>query len=164
MSNSWNDIENHWIQLRDQSIFSLSTPCILINKDGDLFEITLWGLTKHIDIPLSISKEELFGYLETAMEIGAEATKQKMLESCHSNSQKFLEELELMKQHSKNDTLGHIDDILYAIDIAINGYRATPRKMLVVQMGEYRADLLLVSPPSNDGRMVDGSELSLIHI
>jgi hypothetical protein len=24
--------------------------------------------------------------------------------------------------------------------------------MLVIQLGEYRADLLLVSPPSNDGR------------
>lgn len=156
MSNNWKDIENHWIQLRDQSMFSLSTPCILINKDGDLFEITLWGLTNHIEIPLAMSKQQLFVYLETALEIGAEATKVKMLDARQGNVQKFLDELDFIKNESRNDTLGHIDDILYAINIAVNGFSSTPRKMLVVQMGEYRADLLLVSPPSNVGRKVDG--------
>ena len=41
MSCSWKEIENHWILLRDHSIFNLSAPCIVINKDGDLFENTL---------------------------------------------------------------------------------------------------------------------------
>lgn len=157
MSNGWKDIENHWIQLRDQSIFSLHTPCILINKDGDLFEITLWGLTQHIDIPIAMSKQQLFEYLETAMEIGAEATKVKML-AHQSITKKFLDELDTIKKQSQNETLGHIDDILYAIDIALKGFSAAPKKMLVVQMGEYRADLLLASPPSNDGRNVGKSQ------
>ena len=157
MSNSWKDIENHWIQLRDQSTFSLRTPCILINKDGDLFEITLWGLTQHIDIPIAMSKQQLFEYLETAMEIGAEATKVKML-AHQSITKKFLDELDTIKKQSQNETLGHIDDILYAIDVALKGFSATPKKMLVVQMGEYRADLLLASPPSNAGRKVNKSQ------
>ena len=158
MSNSWKDIENHWIELRDQSIFSLSTPCILINKDGDLFEITLWKLTEHIDIPLTMSKELLFEYLETSMAMGSEPAKLKILDNHQGDTQKFIDELDLIKKQSRNDTLGHIDDILDAITIALNGFSSTPRKMLVVQMGEYRADLLLVSPPSNDGRMADGSK------
>ena len=46
MPNSWNDIENHWIQLRDQSLLTLDTPCIVINKDGDLFETITLGFNK----------------------------------------------------------------------------------------------------------------------
>ncbi len=49
-------------------------------------------------------------------------------------------------------TLGSIDDVLNAYQIARNGFIVFPRKMLIIQLGEYRADLLLVSPPSNDGR------------
>ena len=58
----------------------------------------------------------------------------------------------MIKQLSRNDTLGDIDDILHAMEVAYKGFIADPRKMLIVQMGEYRADLLLVSPPSTDGR------------
>ena len=158
MSNSWKDIENHWIQLRDQPLFSLSTPCILIDKDGDLFEINLWGLTGHIEMPSTMSNSQIIEYLETAMQIGVEATKVKMLDTHQSNIQSFFEELDLIKKQARNDTLGHIDDILYAINVASNGFNATPRKMLIVQMGECRADLLLVSPPSNDGRRMDSSQ------
>ena len=54
----------------------------------------------------------------------------------------------------KNPVL-EIKRVLNAINIASNGFNTSPRKMLIVQMGEYRADLLLVSPPSNDGRKVE---------
>ena len=91
MSNSWKDIENHWIQLRDQPLFSLSTPCILIDKDGDLFEINLWGLTGHIEMPSTMSNSQIVEYLETAMEIGVEATKVKMLDTHQSNILSFFE-------------------------------------------------------------------------
>ena len=91
------------------------------------------------------------------MAMGSEPAKLKILDNHQGDTQKFIDELDLIKKQSRNDTLGHIDDILDAITIALNGFSSTPRKMLVVQMGEYRADLLLVSPPSNDGRMADGS-------
>ena len=153
MSKSWNDIENHWIRLRDQSsFFVLETPCILIDKDGDLFETTLFDLIDFIDVPSTLSRQLLKDYLQNAVQFGVETTRSKMMDTNKSNSQKFFEELALIKQLSRNDTLGDIDDILHAMDVAYKGFIAAPRKMLIVQMGEYRADLLLVSPPSNDGR------------
>lgn len=154
MPNSWSDIENHWMQLRDQSLFSLDTPCILINKDGDLFETSLWGLKSHIGIPLSMSTQHLKEFLSNALEIGTKATRKKMLERDQCSSQIFFDDLALLRQHSRNDTLGDIDGLLNAIDIANTGFKASPRKMLIIQMSEYRADLLLVSPPTNDGRKV----------
>ena len=152
MSNSWSDIEHHWIQLRDQSVFTLDTSCVLINKDGDLFETTLWGLISHIDIPLEMSRQQLKEYLINAMEIGADAARIEMLQQDQINSIKFFDQLALIRKLSRNDTLGDIDDLINAINIASNGFHTSPRKMLIIQMGEFRADLLLVSPPSNDGR------------
>ena len=158
MSNSWNDIENHWIQLRDQLLLTLDTPCIVINKDGDLFETSLWGLTSHIDIPLEMSKHLLKEYLVLAIEIGVDAARIQMIQKDHVNSKNFFDQLSLIQQLSQNDTLGDVDDLFNAIKIAKDGFNASPRKMLIVQMGMYRADLLLVSPPSNDGRQVDKTE------
>ena len=152
MSKSWNDIENHWIRLRDQSSFVLETPCILIDKDGDLFETTIFDLIDYIDVPSTMSRQLLKDYLQNAVGFGVEAARSKMMDTYISNSQKFFEELDLIKQLSRNDTLGDIDDILHEMNVAKNGFNTAPRKMLIVQMGENRADLLLVSPPSNDGR------------
>ena len=152
MSKSWNDIEKHWIRLRDQSSFVLETPCILIDKDGDLFETTLFDLIDYIDVPSTMSRQLMKDYLQNAVGFGVEAARSKMMDTYISNSQKFFEELDLIKQLSRNDTLGDIDDILHAMNVAKNGFNTVPRKMLIVQMGENRADLLLVSPPSNDGR------------
>ena len=154
MSKSWNDIENHWLRLRDQSSFVLETPCILIDKDGDLFETTVFDLIEYIDLPSTMSRQLLMDYLQNAVEFGVDIARSKMMDTNKSNSQKFFEELALIKQLSRNDTLGDIDDILHAIEVANKGFIAAPRKMLIVQMGEYRADLLLVSPPSNDGRKI----------
>ena len=154
MSKSWNDIENHWIRLRDQPTFILETPCILIDKDGDLFETTLFELTDHIDLPPTMSKQLLKDYLQMAVESGTEVARSKMIDIYKSNGQKLFEEIALIKQLSRNDTLANMDDILHAIDIANKGFTAVPRKMLIIQMGEHRADLLLVSPPSNNGRKV----------
>ena len=154
MSKSWNDIENHWIRLRDQSSFVLETPCILIDKDGDLFETTVFDLIEYIDLPSTMSRQLLKEYLQNAVEFGVDIARSKMMDTYKSNSQKFFEELALIKQLSRNDTLGDIDDILHAMEVANKGFIAAPRKMLIIQMGEYRADLLLVSPPSNDGRKI----------
>ena len=155
MPNSWSGIENHWIHLRDQSLFTLDTPCIVINKDGDLFETTLWGLTSHIDIPLEMSKQQLKEYLVNAIEIGADAARMQIIQRDQINSKTFFNQFSLIRQLSQNDTMGDINDLLNAINIASNGFNTSPRKMLIVQKGEYRADLLLVSPPSNDGRKVE---------
>ena len=154
MSRSWNDIENHWIRLRDQSSFVLETPCILIDKDGDLFETTVFDLIEYIDLPSTMSRKLLKDYLQNAVEFGVDIARSKMMDTYKIYSQNFFEELALIKQLSRNDTLGDIDDILHAMEVANKGFIAAPRKMLIVQMGEYRADLLLVSPPSNDGRKI----------
>ena len=158
MSKSWNDIENHWIRLRDQSSFVLETPCILIDKDGDLFETTLFDLIDYIDVPSTMSRQLLKDYLQNAVEFGVQAARSKMMDTYISNNQKFFDDLDLIKQLSRNDTLGDIDDILHAMNVAKNGFNTAPRKMLIVQMGENRADLLLVSPPSNDGRKMGATQ------
>ena len=152
MSRSWNEIENHWIQLRDKSVFDLSVPCIIIDKDGDLFENTLKDLVSYIDIPTTLSRDLLINYLSFTIQLGSEAAKQKIFDDGHSIGQEFFSQLKLINDLARNTTLGTIDDILNAIQLAKKGFSTLPRKMLVIQLGEYRADLLLVSPPSNDGR------------
>ena len=153
MARSWNEIENHWIRLRDHLLFDLSVPCIIINKDGDLFESSLEEISNYIDIPSTVPDEQLFLYLSTALEIGTEAANKKIAEEDKLMGKEFFKQLQLIKDKARNITLGSIDDVLNAIQIARNGFIAFPRKMLIIQLGEYRADLLLVSPPSNDGRI-----------
>ena len=116
------------------------------------FETTLFDLIDFIAVPSTMSRQLLKDYLQNAVEFGVEAARRKMMDTYKGNSQKFFEELALIKHLSRNDTLGDIDDILLAMEVANRGFTTAPRKMLIVQMGEYRADLLLVSPPSNDGR------------
>ena len=153
MSRSWNEIENHWIKLRDHPILDLSAPCVVINKDGDLFENTLWDIINYIDIPATISKTDLFVYLSTALVMGStEAALRQLIDDDQLNVGEFLDQLNSIKQKALNITLGTIDDVLHALYIAKNGFSAHPRKMLIIQLGEYRADFLLVSPPTNDGR------------
>ena len=152
MSHSWNEIENHWIRLRDHSLFDLKVPCIVINKDGDLFENSLENILNYIDIPSIIPEEQLFLYLTTALEIGTEAANKKIVEEQELKGQIFLQQLHRIKDNARNITLGSIDDVLNAFQIARNGFIVFPRKMLIIQLGEYRADFLLVSPPSNEGR------------
>ena len=152
MSHSWTEIENHWIRLRDHSHFDLKVPCIVINKDGDLFENSLENILNYIDIPSTISGEQLFLYLSTALEIGTDAANKKIVDEDQLIGQMFLKQLQMIKDKARNMTLGSIDDVLNAYQIARNGFVVFPRKMLIIQLGEYRADLLLVSPPSNDGR------------
>ena len=152
MTQSWNEIENHWIQLRDKSVFDLSIPCIIIDKDGDLFENTLKDLVSYIDIPTTLSRDLLFNYLSFTIQMGSEAAKQNIFDYGQSTGQQFFSQLKLINDLARNKTLGTVDDILNAIQLAKKGFSKLPRKMLVIQLGEYRADLLLVSPPSNDGR------------
>ena len=153
MVHSWNEIENHWIRLRDHSLFDLSVPCIIINKDGDLFESSLEKISNYIDIPSTVPDEQLFLYLSTALEICTESANKKIAEEDKLMGKEFFKQLQLIKDKARNINLGSIDDVLNAIQIARNGFIAFPRKMLIIQLGDYRADLLLVSPPSNDGRI-----------
>ncbi len=156
MSCSWKEIENHWILLRDHSIFNLSAPCIVINKDGDLFENTLNDLVSYIDIPTNTSIEQISLYLTSALEMGStEAAAKKMIDDDLLSAQNFLNQLNVIKHKARNITLGTIDDVFKAIQIAKKGFSAHPRKMLIIQLGEYRGDLLLVSPPTNDGRRIN---------
>ena len=152
MSGSWKDIEQHWIKLRDQSSFDLNIPCVAINKDGDLYETTLWGLTNHIDIPLMLSKQLLFNYLELVITRGEEAAQTEMKQLSAIEVQTFFDELQKFNNRSHSEKFCTVNDVIKAIDIAQDGYNKNPRKMLIVQLGELRADLLLASPPSNDGR------------
>lgn len=152
MSGSWKDIEQHWIKLRDQSSFDLNVPCVAINKDGDLHETTLWGLTNHIDIPLMLSKQLLFNYMELVITRGEEAAQTELQQLSAIDVVTFFDELQKFNNRSNSEKFCTVNDVIKAIDIAQAGYNKNPRKMLIVQLGELRADLLLASPPSNDGR------------
>ena len=152
MSGSWKDIEQHWIKLRDQSSFDLNIPCVAINKDGDLYETTLWGLTNHIDIPLILSKQLLFSYMELVIMRGEDAAQTEMQQLSAIDVLTFFDELQKFNNSTHSEKFCTINDVIKAIDIAKAGYNKYPRKMLIVQLGELRADLLLASPPSNDGR------------
>ena len=151
MSGRWKEIKDHWSHLRDQSMFSLNVPCIVINKDGDLFENSLYDLVNYIDLPESIPQMQIFMYLELALEMGPELAKQQLISDSQFNAKDFFVQLNNIEKAALNVSLGSIKDLLEAIKIANTGFLANPRKMLVIQLGEYRADFLLVSPPSMDG-------------
>lgn len=152
MSGSWKNIEQHWIKLRDQSSFNLNVPCVAINKDGDLYETTLWGLTNHIDIPLILSKQLLFSYMELVIMRGEDAAQTEMQQLSAIDVLTFFDELQKFNNRSHSEKFCTVNDVIKAIDIAQAGYNQNPRKMLIVQLGELKADLLLASPPSNEGR------------
>lgn len=152
MSGSWKNIEQHWIKLRDQSSFNLNVPCVAINKDGDLYETTLWGLTNHIDIPLMLSKKLLFNYMELVITRGGEAAQAEMQQLSDTEVFTFFIELQKCNNRFYSEKFCTVNDVIKAIDIAQAGYNKNPRKMLIVQLGELKADLLLASPPSNEGR------------
>ena len=152
MSGSWKNIEQHWIKLRDQSSFNLNVPCVAINKDGDLYETTLWGLTNHIDIPLMLSKKLLFNYMELVITRGGEAAQAEMQQLSDTEVFTFFSELQKCNNRFYSEKFCTVNDVIRAIDIAQAGYNKNPRKMLIVQLGELKADLLLASPPSNEGR------------
>ena len=151
MPGRWKEIKNHWSHLRDQSMFDLNIPCIVITKDGDLFENTLYELVRYIDLPESIPQVQILTYLELAHEIGPELAKQQLISDSQFNAKDFFVQLNNIEKAALNVSMGSINDLLEAIKIANTGFLANPRKMLVIQLGEYRADFLLVSPPSMDG-------------
>jgi hypothetical protein len=117
-----------------------------------LYETTLWGLTNHIDIPLILSKQLLFSYMELVIMRGEDAAQTEMQQLSAIDALTFFDELRKFNNSTHSEKFCTINDVIKAIDIAKAGYNKNPRKMLIVQLGELRADLLLASPPSNDGR------------
>ena len=146
----WNEVETHYNRLKDRTAFGLNTECIVINKDGDLFETTLSGLSSHMKVSAALSSPQMRRYTELAAEIGAEDAMNKMLEKMDAEAETFCELWTESKKDIANETMGTVDDVVRMIGIAKEGFGRYPRKMLVVQLGETRADLLLVSPPPID--------------
>lgn len=133
----------------NRTAFDLSAPCIVINQDGDLFETSLSGLSSHMKVSAALSSPQMQRYAELASEIGAEEAMNKMLEKMDGEAETFCELWAESKKDIANETMGTVDDVVKAISIAKEGFNAYPRKMLVMQMGETRATLLLVSPPKD---------------
>ena len=146
--NRWAEIESHYTRLTNRTAFDLSAPCVVIDKDGDLFETSLSGLSSHMKVSAALSSPQMQRYTELAAEMGAEDAMNKMLEKMDGEAETFCELWAESKKDIEKGTLGTVDDVVKAIKIAKEGFNDYPRKMLVMQMGETRATLLLVSPPT----------------
>ena len=144
--NQWKEVAPHYARLIKRTEFDLTAPCIFIAKDGDIFETCLSGLSAHMKVSAALSSPQIQQYMELASEIGAEDAMNKMINPMDGEAETFCELWNDGKKDIEKGTLGTVDDIVRAISIARKGFNGQPRKILVVQMAETRASLLLISP------------------
>ena len=144
--NRWKEVAPHYTRLTKRTAFDLNIPCIVIDQDGDLFETCLSGLASHMKVSAALSSPQMQRYMQLSVELGAEDAMNKMLAPMDDEAETFCELWSEGRKDIEKGTKGTVDDVVRAISIAKEGFNGYPRKILVVQMAETRASLLLVSP------------------
>jgi hypothetical protein len=84
--------------------------------------------------------------MQLSVEMGVEDAMNQMLAPMEGEAETFCELWSEGRKDIEKGTKGTVDDVVRAISIAKEGFNGYPRKILVVQMAETRASLLLVSP------------------
>ena len=142
------EIERHYKSLRNMTTFNLSVPCVVIGGDDQPHETTLSGLANHLRVSSAMSNPLVKRYIGLANQVGAEKAMNTLLMDEEG------EEFALLWSEAKTDVeagcIATMDDLVAAIKCAKKGFNEATRRILVVQINEKDAEVLLVAPPSND--------------
>ena len=143
--NKWLEAEPTYRKLEKVAEFNLSLPCVVVTKEGDVMETVLSGLSNHLKPSSALSNPLMVDFFERAKEIGLTDAMNEILQT--EEGEEFAELWDQGQKDIANDTLGTMDDVTRAIETARDGFNSTPKKMLVIQIKETEAEVLLVSPP-----------------
>ena len=142
--NKWLEAEPTYRKLEKVTEFNLSLPCVVVTKEGNVMETVLSGLSNHLKPSSALSHPLMSDFFERAKEIGLTEAMNEILQT--EAGEEFADLWDQGQKDIANDTLGTMDDLTKAIETARDGFNSTPKKMLVIQIGETKAEVLLVSP------------------
>ena len=89
-------------------------------------------------------------YISLAKKVGPKKAMQAMLEAIDQEAEEFLALYNEAKNDIARDCYATIDDLVDAINTARKGFNTNPKKILVIQMNNKDADILLVAPPTQE--------------
>ena len=150
MKKNWSEIERHWQKLQGMIAFDLTAPCIVIDQRGELMETTLSNLTNHLRVSTALATPQMKRYMSLAKKVGPEKAMQAMLEAINQEAEEFLALYNEAKHDIARDCYATVDDLVDAINTARKGFNTNPKKILVIQMNNKDADILLVAPPTQE--------------
>ena len=158
MKKNWSEIERHWLKLQGMIAFDLTVPCIVIDQRDELMETTLANLSNHLRVSTALATPQMKGYMSLAKKVGPEKAMQAMLEAMDQETEEFVALYNEATTDIARDCYATIDDLVDAINTARKGFNTNPKKILVIQMNNKYADILLVAPPMeewSDDRYLD---------
>ena len=150
MKKNWSEIERHWQKLQGMIAFDLTAPCIVIDQRGELMETTLSNLTNHLRVSMALATPQMKRYISLAKKVGPKKAMQAMLEAIDQEAEEFLALYNEAKHDIARDCYATVDDLVDAINTARKGFNTNPKKILVIQMNNKDADILLVAPPTQE--------------
>ena len=148
MKKNWSEIENHYQRLKSREKFDLSIPCVVIDQNVEVMETTLSGLANHLRVSSAMSNPLVKRYIGLANQIGAERAMNTLL--MDDDAEEFASLWTEAKSDVEKGCIATMDDLVAAIKCAKKGFNEVTRRILVVQINEKDADVLLVGPPSDD--------------
>ena len=150
MKKNWSEIERHWQKLQGMIAFDLTAPCIVIDQRGELMETTLSNLTNHLRVSTALATPHMKRYMSLAKKVGPEKAMQAMLEAIDQEAEEFLALYNEAIHDIARDCYATVDDHVDAINTARKGFNTNPKTILVIQMNNKDADILLVAPPTQE--------------
>ena len=150
MKKNWSEIAHQWERLRDMTDFDLTAPCIVIDQHNELMETTLSGLSNHLRISTALAMPQMKLYMNLAKNIGPKRAMTAMLETTNKDAEEFITLYKEAQIDIARDCYATVDDLVDAIKTAKKGFVSNPRKILVIQMNQKHADILLVAPPTEE--------------
>ena len=150
MKKNWSEIEHHWQKLQGMIAFDLTAPCIVIDQRDELMETTLSNLTNHLRVSTALATPQMKCYMSLAKKVGPEKAMQEMLKATDQETEEFVALYNEAKNDIARDCYATVDDLVDAVNTARKGFNSNPKKILVIQMNNKDADILLVAPPTQE--------------
>ena len=88
--------------------------------------------------------------MSLAKKVGPEKAMQEMLKATDQETEEFVALYNEAKNDIARDCYATVDDLVDAINTARKGFNSNPKKILVIQMNNKDADILLVAPPTEE--------------
>ncbi len=148
MKRNWSEIARHYERLSSRERFDLSAPCVVIDENVEVMETTLSGLANHLRVSSAMSSPLIKRFIGLANQVGSEKAMNTLL--MEEDAEQFAMLWEEAKADVEAGCIATMDDLVAAIRTAKKGFNEKVRRILVVQINDKDADVLLVAPPSDD--------------